>query len=479
MRTSVAMTGATHRALRDFLVRADGQEDLCLATYSRSTGTSRVTALVRDPIPPEEGERIVHGNVTIRAEYILRAAVVAQERGCGLVMLHSHPGGRGWQRMSAPDRDAEQAYAHLVRELTGLPLVGMTLATGDDAWSARHWDTGAGRAIAPTECANVRVVGDQLAVTWNDAVVPPPPPNDRQVRTLSAWGERTQRDLARRRVLVVGAGSVGLDIAVRLMASGLQCLAVMDFDVVEPKNLDRLIGATQKDATLRRRKLDVARREAMRNATASHPEVRTVDWSICEKEGVREALDYDVIFCCVDRPWPRAVLNALAYTDLIPVIDGGIAIDTRRDGVMRNATWRAHVLRPGRPCMVCNEQLDMGDVALDLQGLLDDPAYITSAGAQVHRHRLGQNVALLSISVAAALLAQYVSLSVAPGGLGDPGPLRYILITHELEHVEARTREYCMTEFAEAVGDGRQALAGRHEAAERARFAHEPVADDS
>ena len=72
------MTSATEEALLKQVVRADGQEDLCLATYRPSTGEARVSALVNGVIPPEPGERHVHGNVTVTAEYILRAAGIAQ-----------------------------------------------------------------------------------------------------------------------------------------------------------------------------------------------------------------------------------------------------------------------------------------------------------------------------------------------------------------------------------------------------------------
>ena len=197
-------------------------------------------------------------------------------------------------------------------------------------------------------------------MSWNDEVRPPPRPGESQKRTVSAWGAACQADLARRKVLVVGAGSVGLDVVVRLAASGLCELTVMDFDVVEAQNLDRLIGASGRDALLRRPKIHVAKREATTAATAADFGIASSNWSICEPEGLRLALDYDLIFSCVDRNWPRAVLNALAYTDLIPVIDGGIAIDVFESGEMRNATWRSHVARPGRPCMGCNGQLTSG-----------------------------------------------------------------------------------------------------------------------
>jgi molybdopterin-synthase adenylyltransferase len=465
-RRSAALAGPTHDALCNLLLRPDGQEDLCLAIYRPSTGLERTTALIREPLPPHDGERIVHGNVTVTAEYILRGAETARARKCGLVLLHSHPGGEGWQAMSGPDRDTEASYANLVREITGHPLVGMTLAGRGRGWSARHWDQGVGGAIAATDCAAVRVVADRLALTWNDRIEPPPPMNRRQARTVSAWGESVQADLARRRVLVVGLGSVGLDVALRLAASGLVHVTLMDFDLVEAHNLDRLVGATRRDVTLRRPKAHVARREALRNATATDPNIRVSQFSICEPAGLAVALDHDLIFSCVDRPWPRAVLNSLAFTDLIPVIDGGIAIDTHVNGGMRNATWRSHVVRPGRPCMSCTRQLDMGQVAVDMQGLLDDPGYIARVPGC---HPVGQNIAPLSISVTAGLLAQYVSFSVAPGGLGDPGPLQYVLSNHQLEHLDPTPRSNCIYEPVEPEGDQRAELTGRHPAAEAAR----------
>ncbi len=472
-RTSVAMTAATEELLVRLLVRDDGQEDVCLATYRPSTGFSRFSALIRAVIPPEAGDRVVHGNATINADYILRAAEAAQKDECGLILLHSHPGASHWQPMSGPDRECEASYANLVREVTGLPFVGMTLATRNRTWSARHWDIGVGRAVDYTHCTNVRVIGDKFTVSWNDELQPPPQSRCSQTRTVSAWSEQIQADLVRRKVLVVGAGSVGLDVFVRLAASGLCQLTVMDFDVVKVHNLDRLIGATPRDAHLRRSKIHVAGREATAAATADRCSIEVSDWSICELEGLRLALDYDLIFCCVDRPWPRAVLNSLAYSDFIPVIDGGIAIDTFDSGEMRNATWRSHVVRPGRPCMSCNRQLDLGTVALDRQGLLDDPTYIQGAGESLIG--VNPNVAPLSVNVAASILSQYVSFSVAPAGLGDPGPLQYAFSTHYLAHRRDVTSPHCAIESAEGVGDHRVCLTGFHKDAEQKRHLSKSV----
>lgn len=464
-RYSVAMTGEVERELRAHLHRPDGQEDLCLAVYQPSSGATRVTAMVTDIILPLEDGTEVHGNVSFTGSYVLRVTAIASSRGGGVAILHSHPGGSGWQGMSGLDEDAEASFANIVREITGLPLVGMTLAGSSGTWSARFWSRGVGLRVAPEWCESVRVIGDHLIVSWNPALCPPPSLRPLLTRTASCWGPSTQADIARLRILVVGAGTLGLDVAVRLAATGIQTIAVMDFDSMKLINLDRMIGATPLDVWLHRSNLEVAIRILRQNATAHAFSPEPIEGSVCQSTQFARVLDYDLVVCCVDdHPWPRSVLNTIAYTDLIPIIDGGIHIDAFADAHgMRNATWRSHVLRPGRPCMACNGQLDLGMIQADKAGLLDDETYI--AGLPPSERPQSENVAALAVSATASLLAQFVSFVAAPAGMGDPGPLRYSLSTHWLEHVKATTRKHCPVERSVLAGDRRQVVLGDHPAA--------------
>jgi molybdopterin-synthase adenylyltransferase len=453
MRYSVAMTDVVDEQLRRHLLRSDGQEDVCLASYTVSTGRYRRTFLLKSILPPRAGDRHVHGTASFSGPYLLRAAAEAKEAGHGLVMLHSHPAGAGWQRLSCTDHDTERDCRHIADAYTDQPLLGMTLAGVDGTWSARTW---ARAATRPTPAESVRVVGAKLTVSWNDDLRPPPRRTKRQVRTVSVWGPVRQDSITRLRALVVGLGSVGLDIAQRLAATGVTDISVMDDDVVEDLNLDRMIGATRSDARKHRLKVDIAHRLMRRATTANKPRFNTFPISVCTDKGLAHALDHDVIFSCVDRPWPRAVLNAVAYADLVPVIDGGLALETLPNGEMRSGSWRAHTLVPGRPCMMCSHQITHSDVQLDCQGLLDDPTYIEQSGIEPVSG--APNVAAYSASVSAALLAQFVSLTAHPGGLGVPPPLRYLLATHTLDKLTETTSENCQFELDTALGDSRTPL---------------------
>src|SRR5579859_7318926 len=228
---SAAFPAPIHRQASRHLLRADGQEDLCFALWYPSQGESRTSALVSGLILPQEGERRVHGNASFMPHYFERALGIAAEAKAGLAFLHSHPG-PGWQGMSEDDIAAERGHAAAAKGATGLPLVGLTLGT-DGAWSARFWEKTAPRTYERRWCTNVRVVGEELRVTYADHLVPPPQPKEELRRTVSSWGECAQNNLARLHVGIIGAGSVGSIVAEALARTGIARLTLIDFDTVE------------------------------------------------------------------------------------------------------------------------------------------------------------------------------------------------------------------------------------------------------
>lgn len=426
---SVAMSGDLAEQASFHLLRADGQEDLCFALWHLSRGRSRVSALVYQLIMPLEGERNVHGNVSFEPAYFERAVSEAAAQGAGLALLHSHPLGRDWQGMSPDDVRAERGNAGAVFGATRLPFVGLTLA-GNRAWSARFWIRTAPRTWDRFDCATARVVGDSLKVTFNDHLAPIAVANEQQIRTVSAWGEEAQCDLVRLRVGVVGSGSVGGLIGDALARTGFEDIVLIDFDHVEEKNLDRLSYATVND--IGKFKVETQAKHLERCATAKPFRSDPIIAAIYEDAGFRAALDCDILFACVDRPWGRYILNLIAYAHLIPVIDGGIAVCTNRYGKIISADWRAHTATNGRACLQCLGQYDPGLVQAEREGALDDPKYISGL-PKGHPLKARENVFAFSMACASMQMLQMLAFTIAPLGRANPGAQLYHFVGNKTE----------------------------------------------
>ena len=419
---SVAMTERVDAALGEHLHKEDNQEDLTFAYWKPSVGQRRFTAVVQDLVLPMEGDRLLQGNVAFLPQYLHRVLAAIPD-GCGVALIHGHPT-PGYQGMSPDDVVAERdRLAGPVAGRTGLPLVGLTRGTGG-AWSGRLWLRRAPRSYQRRTARSVRVVGPSLAITY-DPSEPESRATDSQVATLSVWGQAAQERLVRARVGVVGLGSVGSLVAEALSRVGLQHLTYIDFDKLEIRNLDRTTGATAADVAAGLLKVQVAARSTSRSATAPSVDLRVVHHSVLDPEGLSAALDCDVLMCCVDRPWPRHLLNTMAYSHLIPVIDGGILAKVRPDGTPQHVAWRIHTVAPGIACMVCLGALRRSDVALDMEGKLDDPDYVQGLSEEDKAAFSRRNVFPFSMSVAAHEVLQLVGLVTGLPRIGGTGAQTY------------------------------------------------------
>jgi len=211
--------------------------------------------------------------------------------------------------------------------------------------------------------------------------------------------------------------------------------------------------------------VETAQRVLVDHATAADPIISAHELSVVEEEGFRAALDCDVLFSCVDRPWPRAVLNFAAYSHLIPVVDGGIRVRTRRR-ILRSADWKAHVVAPGRRCLECLGQFNPAFVTLERQGDLDDPTYIETL-PEDHFLRANENVFAFGTAVASLELMQLLLMTVSPGGVFDIGSQHYNLKTGAIDLDTNGCDPGCLYS-EELVGAGEHAFfspLGKHEAA--------------
>lgn len=371
------------------------QEDLCFALWRPSTGRSRRVALIDEIILPKNGERNLHGNASFKPDYLGRVIKIACQKRMGLAFMHSHPS-PGWQGMSNPDIEAEQNVIAYPTGATGLPLVGLTIGT-DGYWSGRFWEK-SGKRMRRHWCEKVRVVGAQsYKICFNDNIIKPPKRREILKRTFDTWGRESQETIARLNIGIVGLGSVGCIVAEAIARIGIAQVTLIDHDKIEEHNLDRLLYGTTEDVG--KLKVDAVAHAMKAHATAEKIQIITLPISIHDEVAYQTALDCDVLFSCVDRPVARDVLNYIAQAHLIPVIDGGVAveIDSQQERFF-SAHWRAHIITPYHQCMRCNGQYNSSMVVMELDGSLDDPSYI--GNLPIEERDKNQNVFPFALSVA-------------------------------------------------------------------------------
>lgn len=127
--------------------------------------------------------------------------------------------------------------------------------------------------------------------------------------------------IASSRVLMVGAGALGNEVAKNLALSGFKNITIVDMDHVVGSNLNRCLFFSREDVRRRTRKVDAVARGIL----SVSPDAKPVP--ICERiESLPATVfkDHDLVFGCLDNIQARIHSNAHSYRAGKAYIDGGM-----------------------------------------------------------------------------------------------------------------------------------------------------------
>src|SRR5439155_4150985 len=297
---------------------------------------------------PQSKDYDIQGELQLQVSPIFFNRVIsrAEREGLAVIMCHTHPFSNGaW--FSPADDYGEAISAKTLHDcLDGRPCASIVLDPMRIA--ARIW-TVPGSPPEPVD--EIRVVGRQFArmVLGDLAVRGPGIDVDMFSRQVLALGREGQAVLSSMKVGIVGVGGTGSSLAEQLARLGVCSFVLADPDKFQASNLTRVYGSEARDLTNGKPpKVAMPKRNIL--LIVPNPVVEAIQQSVVNQRVLAALSGCDVIFSCVDRQAPRAVMNEVAYQRFIPLIDVGVGLSTT-DHSITGGTVRATLVGPGLPCL--------------------------------------------------------------------------------------------------------------------------------
>lgn len=319
-RATLALTAAAHARLQAHLFPGDGKEAAAVLICTRVPGP-RLRILVRDiiEVPYEACTIRTDRKLAWPGSYVEQAIDVAERDRHGILLLHSHPS--DYAAFSDTDDESDRSIMPCIfAAFEGLHGSAVMLPNG--CIFARLYD----QHGSHTPLDLVSVAGDDIRYWWRDDL------RNAERRPMAFTSDMTS-ELSRLTACIIGVSGTGSPVAEQVCRLGFGRVIGIDFDRMEHKNLNRILNTTLADAVAGRSKVVTFSERA--NQYREVPYFEGVDANVMTREAVLAAAQADVIFCCVDSLRGRMVADRMAAAFLLPLIDIGVVIPTRKaqDGV--------------------------------------------------------------------------------------------------------------------------------------------------
>lgn len=347
---SIRILGPLFKEVQAKLLSTSPDESVAFLTGKHVDTGEKIIFLAATVVPSRSDDYLRQGPLHLQVSplYVNRVLNVAEDEKNTVIMVHSHPFEKDTPSYSLSDDYGETLTSETISKCLEMnPPVGSMLF-GQTHVSARMW-TGLSKKRFPCSVNVLDGTSFQVHMSFSESRIKREGFFDRQIRAL---GRTTHSQLEQMDIGIVGLGGTGSAVAEQLARMGVKKLRLVDHDKVEESNVARLYGSTIQDARKKRRKVDVVGSHLVK--ISPHLEIMKVSETVMKDDVLRSLANCDIIFSCLDRQAPRAVLNELSYQCFIPMIDVGVGLQKDETGLVGGAA-RATIVGPGLACLICQE----------------------------------------------------------------------------------------------------------------------------
>lgn len=368
---TLSLTAGQHDKLHTHLFPGDGLEAVAIALCNRRAGTNRHRLMVREiyPIPYKDCQR-TPVSVKWETDRVTPIFDQAEAERLSVVKIHGHPAGH--TAFSSTDETSDGLLFPALRGYIehDIPHGSAVMLPNGQMFGRVLWN---GHAYKPI--VSFTVTGPDLKFWYSHPITATA--SDFAASHVQAFGEGTFEQFQRLSIAVVGCSGTGSLVTEQLARLGVGHLVLIDDDIVETRNLNRILQATTKDVRLGRLKVDVVG-DAIRRAGLG-TDVITIPRNLWDREAVLAAAECDILFGCMDTSEGRFLLNKLATWYTLPYFDLGVRLvavpDGPQHGYIREVCGTVHYLQPGGSSLMSRGLVTMEQVKADGLRRTDPNAY--------------------------------------------------------------------------------------------------------
>lgn len=337
----ISISGNDYSALRKHLYPGDNRESVAIALCGRHENTDMIKLLVHEIIPiPYKVCKIREPDlITWPTEFLIPYLKKANKYGYSILKIHCHPNG-GEFFSPQDDRADSELFPSLYGWVDDAPIHASCIMLPDGKIF--------GRVITEDLKFNqievIMSIGDNVNIWRKDDTYLVN--DEKYLRNKQAFGDGTINTLKKLKIAVIGCSGTGSPVIEQLVRLGVGELLLIDPDILEEKNLNRILNSTLVDAKGGRKKVDVLKDAA--GKTGFNTIIEAIDKDIYSDFNViKKVVSCDFIFGCVDSIDARHLLNQIAAFYLIPYIDIGVFLKSDGNDGLDYITGTVHYIQPG------------------------------------------------------------------------------------------------------------------------------------